>query len=188
MKKSIIFTDIQGSGKTTKINEFVSQFTANQVVKVNPERLKAEIKNAINIETQVFVVEGVTEIEQMHEIQKYVKNGFTIYENEREPSTVYPQFIVSTSTLCHDELTFFQEDFDVIETHYNSHFYSNIKIKTMQIPVKSFATMQTSLNRLYQSYNLSEMAENDDKIERSELFDDYLVLTEIIKNMNEQYQ
>ena len=188
MKKSIIVTGSQGSGKSTKIKELVSQFSANQVIRVNPKRLKAEIKKTINIDTQVFVVEDVMEIEQIHKIQKYVKNGFTIYENEQEPSTVYPQFMVSTANLSYDELTFFAEDFEIIETYYNSHFNSNINIKTMQIPVQSFATLQTSLNRLYQGYNLFKMAENDDKIKRSELIDDYLVLTEIIKNMNEQYR
>ncbi len=47
-------------------------------------------------------------------------------------------------------------------------------------------TLQSTLNRLYQGYNLSEMGDNDDNLQRSELFDDYLILTDIIKTMREQ--
>jgi hypothetical protein len=44
-------------------------------------------------------------------------------------------------------------------------------------------TLQTSLNRLFKGYNLSEMAENDDKLERAIIFDDYLIISDLIKNI-----
>jgi type IV secretory pathway VirB4 component len=189
MKKSIIIIGSQGSGKSTKIKELVSQFSANQVVRINPERIKSEIKKTINIETQVFVVEGISELEQIHEIQKYAKNGFAIYENEQEPSTVYPRFIVSTANLCHDELTFFEEDFEIIETHYDSHFNSNINIKTMQnsftISTKSVPndTLETTLNRLFVGYNQSQMSESMDAVERTQVADDFLQIQQIVRGL-----
>jgi hypothetical protein len=47
-------------------------------------------------------------------------------------------------------------------------------------------TLQSTLNRLFQGYNLSEMGENDERLKRAELFDDYLILTDLIKTMSEQ--
>lgn len=46
-------------------------------------------------------------------------------------------------------------------------------------------TLQASLNRLMQGYNLSEMSENDEKLERALLFDDYLLLTSIISQIED---
>jgi hypothetical protein len=45
-------------------------------------------------------------------------------------------------------------------------------------------TLQSSLNRLFKGYNLSEMSENDDKLERAVIFDDYLIISDIIRNIN----
>ena len=47
-------------------------------------------------------------------------------------------------------------------------------------------TLQSNLNRLFQGYLISDMGENDDKLKRCEIFDDYLIITEIIKQMKEQ--
>jgi hypothetical protein len=53
----------------------------------------------------------------------------------------------------------------------------------MATPMQS-ATLQASLNRIFQGYNLSEMGENDDKLIRAELFDDYLIISDIIKEVS----
>ncbi len=47
-------------------------------------------------------------------------------------------------------------------------------------------TLQYSLNRLFRGYNLSEIGENEDKIQRAEIFDDYLILSEMIKQLPKQ--
>lgn len=46
-------------------------------------------------------------------------------------------------------------------------------------------TLQSSLNRLFQGYNLSGMGENEEKLKRAELFDDYLIISDLIKTMSE---
>ena len=48
------------------------------------------------------------------------------------------------------------------------------------------SSIEKSLNTLYRGYNLSEMSENADKIENSTLFDDYLALMDILKQMRLQ--
>jgi hypothetical protein len=52
----------------------------------------------------------------------------------------------------------------------------------MTTPMQS-TTLQESLNRIFQGYNLSEMGENDDKLQRAELFDDYLLISDLIKQL-----
>ncbi|MCU0468424.1 MAG: hypothetical protein MUF58_07465 [Arcicella sp.] len=53
------------------------------------------------------------------------------------------------------------------------------------LPMQS-TTLQYSLNRLFRGYNLSEIGENEDKIQRAEIFDDYLILSEMIKQLPKQ--
>jgi hypothetical protein len=55
----------------------------------------------------------------------------------------------------------------------------------METPMQS-SSLQESLNRLFQAYNLSEMGENDDKLQRAELFDDYLIISDLIKNVSDK--
>lgn len=42
-------------------------------------------------------------------------------------------------------------------------------------------TLPSSLNRLFQGYNLSEMGENDERLK----LDDYLIISDLIKTMSE---
>ena len=48
------------------------------------------------------------------------------------------------------------------------------------------SSIEKSLNTLYRGYNLSEMSENADKLENSTLFDDYLSLMDILKQIRLQ--
>jgi hypothetical protein len=48
------------------------------------------------------------------------------------------------------------------------------------------SSIEKSLNTLYRGYNLSEMSENADKLENATLFDDYLALMDILKQMRLQ--
>lgn len=56
----------------------------------------------------------------------------------------------------------------------------------MQNIAKLSNTLQSNLNRLFQGYLVSDMGENDDQLKRAELFDDYLILTQIIRQSPEQ--
>lgn len=48
------------------------------------------------------------------------------------------------------------------------------------------SSIEKSLNTLYRGYNLSEMSENADKLENATLFDDYLALMNILKQIRLQ--
>ena len=50
----------------------------------------------------------------------------------------------------------------------------------------SSSSIEKSLNTLYRGYNLSEMSENADKLENATLFDDYLALMNILKQIRLQ--
>lgn len=177
-----------GSGKTTKIKELVSQFPANQVVWINPARLRAEIIKATKIETKVVVIERVTETTKMLKILRYIVNRISIFENEEEFSTIYPHFIVSTSNLLRNELTLFEEYFEIIENHYDYHFNSNILNKevvknSFSISNKSVPndTLENTLNRLFVGFNQSQMSENTDAAERTQIADDFLQIQQIVR-------
>jgi hypothetical protein len=51
---------------------------------------------------------------------------------------------------------------------------------------KVSGTLQANLNRSFQGYFLSEMGENDDKLKRAEMFDDYLIISAILKEMSDK--
>lgn len=48
------------------------------------------------------------------------------------------------------------------------------------------SSIEKSLNTLYRGYNMSDMSENADKLENATLFDDYLALMDILKQMRLQ--
>lgn len=48
------------------------------------------------------------------------------------------------------------------------------------------SSIEKSLNTLYRGYNLSKMSENADKLENATLFDDYLTLMDILKQIRLQ--
>ena len=50
----------------------------------------------------------------------------------------------------------------------------------------SSSSIEKSLNTLYRGYNMSELSENADKIENAILFDDYLALMNILKQIRLQ--
>jgi hypothetical protein len=50
------------------------------------------------------------------------------------------------------------------------------------------SSIEQSLNTLYRGYNLSEISENADKLENATLFDDYLALMDILKQMRLQVE
>ena len=60
-------------------------------------------------------------------------------------------------------------------------------MNTATIPTETLSSsIEKSLNTLYRGYNLSEMSENVDKLENATLFDDYLTLMDILKQMRLQ--
>lgn len=60
-------------------------------------------------------------------------------------------------------------------------------MNTATIPTETLSSsIEKSLNTLYRGYNLSEMSENADKLENATLFDDYLTLMDILKQMRLQ--
>jgi hypothetical protein len=48
------------------------------------------------------------------------------------------------------------------------------------------SSIEKSLNTLYRGYNMSDMSENVDKLENARIFDDYLALMDILKQMRLQ--
>lgn len=60
-------------------------------------------------------------------------------------------------------------------------------MNTATLPTEALSSsIEKSLNKLYRGYNLSEMSENADKLENATLFDDYLALMNILKQVRLQ--
>jgi hypothetical protein len=60
-------------------------------------------------------------------------------------------------------------------------------MNTVTITIENLSSsVEKSLNTLYRGYNMSEMSENSGKLENAKLFDDYLILMEIIKQVRLQ--
>ena len=191
MQKAIIVTGNQGSGKTTKIKELVSQIPANQVVWINPEKLELQINEALKADTTAVVIDGIISGTQLFKIQEYAKNGINVSKNNEEPQIIFPQIIVSTAHLTSDDLSIFQNDFEILEIAYQAaqnlgvthQVVQDLGVKTSVFKVIDLASMSATLDRFYEGYIDSRISENDSQEERKKYSNDYFDFKRLLKSI-----
>jgi signal recognition particle receptor subunit beta len=108
MKRGIIVTGSQGSGKTVKIKELVNQIPLNQIVWIHPDLGKIQLSSFIKKDTTTVVIDQIVNLEQMKEIHNYIKEGNKL-------SNIFPQIIVSVNSIFFPDLSNFENDFEIIK-------------------------------------------------------------------------
>lgn len=107
MKKGIIVTGSQGSGKTVKIKGLVNQIPLNQIVWIHPDLGKIQLSSFIKKDTTTVVIDQIVNLEQMKEIHNFIKEGNNL-------SNV-PQIVVAVNNIFFPDLADFEHDFEIIK-------------------------------------------------------------------------
>lgn len=124
MKKSILITGRQGSGKTTKAKEIASQFQNDEVVFIGYRGKKTHedpfLFSECTDKTKLVVFEELYDLNQVEAFFNMVSNPITVNKKFERPFTIEPKFVlVCQSEISHEQLvelgSSFYKRFDVIE-------------------------------------------------------------------------
>jgi len=120
MKKSILITGRQGSGKTTKAKEIASQFQIDEVVflpfqgAMNDKFLFSECTE----KTKLIVVDDLSDLAQ---VQLFLNPIVVVNKKMKEPFSINPQFVlVCQSDIQPDQLVELGANFEVINCQFRA--------------------------------------------------------------------
>jgi uridine kinase len=127
MKKTILITGHQRSGKTTKAKEIASQFQKEEVVflsfhgknTLDDKFLFSECKE----KTKLIVFEELSDLAQVQLFFNMVSNPIVVNKRMKEPFSISPQFVlVCQSDIQQDQLVelgaSFHRRFEVLNTNF----------------------------------------------------------------------
>ena len=127
MKKSIVITGRQGSGKTTKAKEIANQFDKDEVVFLYYRSKILDnpfIFSECTEKTKLIVFEELYDIKQVQGFFNFVSNPITVNKRGENPFIISPKFaLVFQSDITQEQFAglgaSFERRFDIINCQHN---------------------------------------------------------------------